>query len=212
MKHSIYCLFRLKHLLLMGVTLALTARGADFSNVPGVVLDYQEITYSRGHNAQDVFISDPEILVLSNGGYIASHALAGWQSGSDTSGKTSIFHSSDKGVSWTQWGGIYNGILRGSLLEHDGALYLLGSVKDVSGLAVIIKSLDNGATWTTSTLDFYGPATPNNPAVLDGRIWSAAGRGTGLGHVRSVYHRRYYRDRQRALELDDRRWFSRKQL
>ena len=147
----------------------------DFSNVPGVVLDYQGIDYSWGHSAPDVFISDPEILVLSNGDYIASHALAGWRSGSDTSGETSLFISSDQGASWSALGGILNGGLRGSLVEHSGALYLLGSQNDDGGKFTVWKSTNNGSTWSHALFTgISGTATPNNPVVFNNRMWCAA--------------------------------------
>lgn len=146
----------------------------DFSGVPGKVLDYQPLTYF-GSGPPLIFISDPEILVLSNGDYIAAHALAGYLSGSGTSGKTTIFRSTDKGITWIT-NGIYNGILRGSLFEYEGAVYLMGANNDDTGnTAVIMKSTDNGSTWTSTSFTTGGPATPNNPVVFSNRIWSAAG-------------------------------------
>lgn len=158
-------------LLLLSGTVSLAV---DFSGVPGKVLDYQPLTYF-GSGPPLIFISDPEILVLSNGDYIAAHALAGYLSGSGTSGKTIIFRSTDKGITWIT-NGIYNGILRGSLFEYEGAVYLMGANNDDTGnTAVIMKSTDNGSTWTSTSFTTGGPATPNNPVVFSNRIWSAAG-------------------------------------
>ncbi len=159
-----------------GLPTALPA--VDFSLVPGVKLDYQPLTYDGGYNAPRVFISDPEIVVLSNGNYIASHALAGRSSGSDSSGLTSLFRSADKGATWTSLGS-KTGILRGSLFVHDGALYLLGANNDVAGnTAVVMKSTDNGTSWTTAAFTQGGPVTPNNPVVWSNRLWSADGVAT----------------------------------
>ena len=146
----------------------------DFSGVPGQVLDYQPLTYDLFYTTPRAFISDPEIVVLTNGNYIAAHALAGRNSGSDTSGITSLFRSTDKGTNWSLIG-TFNGMLRGSLFIQNGALYLLGANKDVSGNnAVIMQSLDNGTNWTTASLTKWGgPGTPNNPVVFSNTLWSA---------------------------------------
>ncbi len=157
--------------------LPFSAHCLDFSNVPGVVLDHQPTDYGSWWEFQttpEVFISDPEIVVLSDGSYVASHALAGRESDSDTSGITSVFRSTDQGATWTQTATI-NGLLRGSLFEHGGALYLLGTKNDDGGPTVVCKSTDSGNTWTRSEFSSNGgSATPNNPVVYGGKLWSAA--------------------------------------
>jgi autotransporter-associated beta strand protein len=153
--------------------LSAASPAVDFSGVPGTVLDYHSLHYSIFHTAPDVFISDPEILVLSNGTYIASHALSGWDSGADSSGQTTIFRSTDQGLTWTSLG-IKTGILRGSLFEFGGALYLMGTTYE-GGTAVLMKSLDSGTSWTTANFSFSGPGTPNNPVVWSNRLWCANG-------------------------------------
>ncbi|QHI69425.1 hypothetical protein [Tichowtungia aerotolerans] len=161
--------------------------GVDFSSVPGTVLDYQPLDYDSGYSAPRVFISDPEILVLSNGTYLAAHALAGRSSNSDDSGKTTVFRSTDKGSSWTELTTIH-GILRGSLVEYGGAVYLLGSLNDDGGGVVICKSTDQGDTWSRSaTFAISGLATPNNPVVFNGRLWSAGGRSSFSAPVESNF-------------------------
>jgi hypothetical protein len=107
-------------LLSTGIPAVLQA--VDFSTVPGKVLDYQSLTYDLFYTTPRIFISDPEIKVLSDGSYVAAHALAGRNSGSGTSGKTTIFRSTDKGVTWTT-NGLFNGILRGGLFEHNGVFH-----------------------------------------------------------------------------------------
>lgn len=150
-----------------------SAHGQSLANVPGVVVDYQLNSTRR------YFFSDPEIVVLPNGDYVASHALAGADSNSGTSGTTSLFRSSDKGATWSSLGNLPN-MLRGSLFVSGSALYLIGANKDTSGNNTQIrKSLDNGATWTTPTgttnglfSSVGGPGTPTNPVVYGGRIWA----------------------------------------
>ena len=147
------------------------AQTANLSGVPGEVVNYQ-LNATRRY-----FFSDPEIVVLPNGDYVASHALAGRDSNSGTSGTTSLFRSSDKGATWSSLGSLSN-MLRGSLFVSGSALYLIGANKDTAGNNTQIrKSLDNGSTWTTPTgtttglfSSVGGPGTPTNPVVYGGRI------------------------------------------
>lgn len=150
-------------------------RAVDFSSVPGTVINYQPLTYKITSAAAQIFISDPEILVLPNGTYLASHALAGSSSGSGTSGKTTLFRSIDKGATWTTVR-TFNELLRASLFAFNNAVYLLGSTKDASGKFTILKSADNGSTWSVATqTTLGGTATPNNPVISGNRLWCAAG-------------------------------------
>lgn len=167
-------------LLLVLTSLGSVAYGQTLSNVPGVVLDY------RTDSSKSYFFSDPEIVVLPNGDYVAAHALAGSASNSATSGTTSLFRSSDKGATWAALGSVPD-MLRGSLFVSGTALYLIGANKDVAGNHTQIrKSLDNGTTWTTPTdatngkfTSVGGPGTPTNPVVYNGRVW--------CGFTTSVY-------------------------
>ena len=160
-------------LLYAGIPAGLQA--VDFSGVPGTVLDHQPLTYAHPFTVTPaVFISDPEILVLPNGDYIAAHALASWGSNDKESGITTIFRSSDKGATWAT-NGIYNGILRGSFFLQNGALYFFGAKNNGSTnwpTAVIMESTNNGLTWTTAAFTaLRGSATPVNPVVLSNRLW-----------------------------------------
>jgi photosystem II stability/assembly factor-like uncharacterized protein len=124
------------------------------------------------------YVSDPCILVLSNGHYLAAHALFGSASGSETNGRTSIFRSTNQGVSWMKVnnGNDLNGVLRGSLFEQAGTVYLLGANNDSAGnVAVISRSTDGGATWTApaSLSPLGGLATPDNVLTVNGRLWLA---------------------------------------
>ena len=164
------------------------ASAYDFSGVPGTVIGYQEVAYGFMNLASTptLFLSDPEILVLPNGDYLASHALAGVDADSADSGTTSVFRSTDKGVSWTKTG-TYTGILRGSLFLHDGAVYLFGSSSDANNIrAVVMKSTNNATDWTVTTFTAAGgPATPNNPLIVSNRLWSAAGTSDYSASVNS---------------------------
>lgn len=150
-------------------------------SVPGEVISYIESpTRLFGIAWNPVYISDPSIVVLPNGDYIASHARFGWGSNSSDYGETSVFRSSDQGQNWTHLTTL-EGILRASLFVHNSDLYLLGTYNE-GGQNVIRKSTDNGSNWTdavdsqTGLLGAGGLGTPNNPVVLYNRIWSGATR------------------------------------
>lgn len=129
-----------------------------------------------------IYVSDPCILVLSNGDFLASHAQFGSASGSATNGTTRVFRSTDKGETWARVnaGKDLTGILRGTLFEHSGAVYLLGANKDTSGnMAVMFKSTDNGDSWTPASFtSFGGMATPDNVLTFNNRLWAAATRSS----------------------------------
>ena len=162
----------------MPICLGGYAQAQSLTNCPGVVLSHvPSPSVVFGSAVNPVYVSDPCILVLSNGHYLASHALFGSASGSGTSGKTRIFRSIDKGVTWTQvnGGSELTGILRGTLFEHGGAVYLLGANKDSSGTAGISKSTNGGVTWATpsSLAPNGGMATPDHVLPVNGRLWAA---------------------------------------
>jgi hypothetical protein len=147
---------------------------------PGVIInEVPAPTQILGNPINPRYVSDPSILVLSNGHYLAAHALFGSGSGSSTNGRTSIFRSTNQGVTWSKvnGGNDLTGILRGSLFEQGGAVYLLGANKDTSGnFPVISKSTNNGSTWSTpSSLAPLGAvATPDNALTVNGRLWLAS--------------------------------------
>ena len=162
----------------MALCLGCHAQAQSLTNCPGVVLSHiPSPSVAFGSAVNPVYVADPCILVLSNGHYLASHALFGSASGSGTSGKTRIFRSVNKGATWTQvnGGAELNGILRGTLFEHGGAVYLLGANKDTSGTAVIAKSTDGGVAWATpsSLAPNGGMATPDHVLPANGRLWAA---------------------------------------
>ncbi|MEA2068981.1 MAG: sialidase family protein, partial [Verrucomicrobiota bacterium] len=154
---------------LTGLPQALQAQ--DFSGVPGEVLDYVALQYDLFITPPRRFVADPEIAVLPNGDYVAAWAMSGWASTADTAGVTTLYRSSDKGATWTSLG-TQTPFLRGSLFVHDGALYFLGGNYE-GGDGIIKKSLDNGSTWSTTTLTISSPATPNTPVQFNNRWWSA---------------------------------------
>ncbi|MGZ0707800.1 hypothetical protein ACWPKO_05640 [Coraliomargarita sp. W4R53] len=148
------------------------------ANAPGVIIN--EIPSPKSYSIyvpKPIYVSDPSILVLSNGDYLASHAQFGGASNSSNEGKTQIFRSSDKGQTWTKvnGGNNLNGILRGSLFEHNGVIYLSGSNHDSNGSKhVIMRSDDWGDTWDSQNFTAGGFATPDNLVSYDDRRWLAS--------------------------------------
>jgi len=99
-----------------GETLAQTA---DLSGVPGVVLNYQ-LNATRRY-----FFSDPEIVVLPNGDYVASHALAGSTWTTPTGTTTGLLTGSDA----PPWNSCFGG---------SGPLWFEGQVMASSATGVVI--------------------------------------------------------------------------
>jgi hypothetical protein len=157
----------------------------NYSAVPGTVIDYQKLNYFFSEGSR-IYISDPEIAVLPNGDYIAADSLSGSSTSADTSGQTELFRSTDQGATWTSLG-TKNGMLRGSLFVFGGHLYLLGANDDTDAMpTVIMKSTDNGTTWSAATqINLGGPGTPNNPAVSGNRLWCAAGKSALSASINS---------------------------
>ncbi|MDQ8193686.1 sialidase family protein [Coraliomargarita sp. SDUM461004] len=149
--------------------------GQSHAAVPGVIIN--EITSPRWSFLNAVYVSDPSLLVLSNGDYLASHAQFGNGAGSAESGQTQVFRSTDKGLTWapTNGGDCLHGILRASLFEYDGVVYLSGSDHDTKGSQwVMMRSEDFGATWETAVFDSGGFATPDNLIPYQERFWLAS--------------------------------------
>jgi hypothetical protein len=103
---------------------------------------------------------DPNIIILPNGDYIAGMG-----------GKR--FVSKDKGKTWKQLSNY--GVGHASTFYHKGALYIIGdSFKDAEKSALITKSTDGGATWSTVVrLGFNSRNSPSQVEVSRGRIWFA---------------------------------------
>jgi autotransporter-associated beta strand protein len=155
-------------------------RAQSAAACPGVIInEVPAPTQILGNPINPRYVSDPSILVLSNGHYLAAHALFGSGSGSSTNGRTSIFRSTNQGVTWSKvnGGNDLTGILRGSLFEQGGAVYLLGANKDTEGnFPVISKSTNNGSTWSAplSLAPLGAVATPDNALTVNGRLWLAS--------------------------------------
>ncbi len=153
------------------------SQALDFSGVPGTVLDYYELHYSWGASSPDRFISDPAICVLSNGNYIAAHAMSGKDYGTGDYRETKLFISSDQGANWSALATVGN-IFTASLVEHNGSLWMIGT-KANGGGTIVQRSQDGGTNWTISSeFSLIGHFTPDCPVLYNNRLWTGANTGT----------------------------------
>lgn len=110
--------------------------------LPGVVVHHSP-------QSSGLYIGSPSLAVLTNGDYVASHDFFGPKSGEFQSARTLVFRSADRGQTWRQASEI-KGAFWSTLFVHRGALYLLGTDRH-HGNAVIRRSTDGGANWTSPT-------------------------------------------------------------
>ncbi|WP_442482189.1 hypothetical protein [Aeoliella sp. SH292] len=163
----------------------LATNAQDFSQVPGVVIDHSP-------KSSGSYIGSPSIAILPNGDYVATHDVFG--NGSNKS-STLVFHSSDKGDTWTR-GTTLQGQYWSNLFVQDDELYIMGTSREY-GQIVIRKSTDGGLNWTTPSTASSGLLKSGNiyhtapmPVIEhDGRLWRgfediSAGGGWGR-HFRS---------------------------
>ena len=118
------------------------ADAADFTRVPGVVIDHSPQSSGK-------YIGSPSLAVLPDGAYVASHDLFGPKSGEHERAWSAVFRSRDRGRNWRKVSDIH-GAFWSSLFVHRGALYLLGPDRH-HGNVLIRRSLDGGETWTSPT-------------------------------------------------------------
>ncbi len=123
------------------------------------------------------YIGSPSIAILNDGTYIVSHDYFG-----NFLSDTFLYMSKDHGYTWTRISEIKQ-LNWSKLFVHGSELYLLGvRPKGSSGYGdcVILRSLDNGYTWTSPhdqksgllLAGFYHTA-PTPVAFYHGRIWKA---------------------------------------
>ncbi len=131
-----------------------------------------------------VYLGSPSLVRLNNGDILVSFDYFGRQSTSDV---TSIYISKDNGISWTRLTDL-KGMFWGTLFIHNDNVYILGTSAGVKYRSVVImKSTDNGATWTQPKnsrtgillddgVDGRSPlyhCAPTPVVIHDGRIYKA---------------------------------------
>ncbi|MBP3483297.1 MAG: exo-alpha-sialidase [Alistipes sp.] len=125
------------------------------------------------------YVGSPSIAVAPDGSYVASHDLFGDGAPLSERGRTTlVFRSTDNGLTWVQVSEI-DGLFWANLFYLNDKLYAFG-VERGHGNIVIMRSADNGRTWTTPTdersgLLFRGAYhTAPTPVVIGKcRIWRA---------------------------------------
>lgn len=138
---------------------------------PGTVIDHSLASTQK-------FIGSPSISIQPDGTYVATHDEFGPGSTEYMQGITHVFQSKDRGVSWREVTRI--NAFWGTLFQSNGILYLIGTNRN-SGWVQIVKSSDNGVTWTRPTSTSRGVLLPEGKyqlgpgAVLisGGRVWKA---------------------------------------
>lgn len=152
----------------------------DSSLIPGVVIAHSPATSGR-------FIGSPSIVILPNGGYVASHDFFGPASGERSARGASsvVFSSNDKGKTWQKIADV-TPMFWGKLFLHKDHLYFLGTRKNF-GDVLIRRSVDGGRTWTDPATPETGllrqgsyHGAPCRILVNNGRIWRSLEHGKDL--------------------------------
>lgn len=112
-------------------------------------MKFNEVKYQDARTKS--YLGSPSIIRLKSGDLLATHDYFGPGAPLSENGTwhmTSVYRSSDEGVSWTNVTHI-SGMFWANLFYHQGALYLLGTWERF-GSIVIRRSEDEGNTWTHS--------------------------------------------------------------
>lgn len=156
--------------------------------VPGTIINHDPASSGK-------FNGCPSIVVMPDGGYVASHSHFGAGS---TQRVSFVYRSADKGITWERIAEL-DGQIWSKLFLHQGRLYIIGTdqcdrVGDRMGGAIVVRrSEDGGKTWTEPTGSDAGLLTdeagyhtaPVPVAIHGGRVWKACEYGAG--------HRRTWR-------------------
>lgn len=142
------------------------------AKVPGTVI-------TRSQDLKNVFITNPSIVILPDGRYLASCSGAFRVKGGEKGGE-SFFISSDKGQTWVEQSRNSVEMTFCNLFLLNGQLYLMGTNRGYKD-AVISKSTDWGKTWSVPTDSLNGlirkggfyHSAPVPVVVHNGRIWRA---------------------------------------
>ena len=153
-------------------------QGGSVKNPPPGVVVYESADY------ENEYIGSPSIVISPGGAYVASHDIFG---GGPKKNNVFFYESADRGATWRKISE-----LRGyhwlGMFVHRGALYTMGvRILPQKKLWVILRSSDNGRTWTEPSdkkhgllLDEFSYHTaPCTVTVHGGRIWRGL-EGPGL--------------------------------
>lgn len=151
--------------------------------VPGTVIHHMPAS-------SGVYLGSPGIVSLAKGVYLAKHDEFGPGTSEWRSPVTRVYRSDDSGLSWKPISTV-EGLFWSSIFVHNEKVYLLGTAKH-HGDTVILRSSDNGKTWTRPVDESAGlllkgqyHTAPVPVLIHNGRIWRAmedAMGGTRWGH------------------------------
>ena len=145
-------------------------------SVPGVIIHHSFASSGR-------YVGCPSILVLPDGGYLASHSHFGPKAANADS---FVYISSDRGSTWRLVAELH-GQIWSNVFLHRGAVYIMGTDHcdryggRLNGRVVIRRSDDGGLSWTTPgdaasgllTDDDGWHTAPVPVATHEGRLWRA---------------------------------------
>jgi hypothetical protein len=143
-----------------------------FGAPPGVVIDHVPA-------ASGTYVGSPSITIFPDGEYVASHDFFGPKTKEHESAITAVFRSSDRGATWKKISEI-QGQFWSTLFVHRNALYIIGTDRH-HGNAIIRRSSDGGATWSSPTNGTNGllrdggeyHCAPVPVIEHNGRLWRA---------------------------------------
>ncbi len=144
----------------------------DLTRVPGVVVAHTPAS-------SGIYFGSPGIAIVRDGVYLTKCDEFGPGSTEHERAVTHVFRSEDRGASWKHVARI-DGLFWASIFSHRGAVYLLGPEKH-HGRLVILRSDDEGSTWTSPTDGQQGLLTSDGeyhtapmPIIShQGRLWRA---------------------------------------
>jgi cellulase (glycosyl hydrolase family 5) len=153
---------------------------------PGVAIHYSPA-------ADKIYLGSPGIAKLPNGTYLAKCDEFGPGSVEHKKAVTLVFRSADQGKSWQKLARI-DGLFWASIFVHKNNVYLFGTDKH-HGNTVILRSTDNGKTWTTPKDKTAGlllgdgkyHTAPVPVVIHNSRIWRAMEDAMGPGGWGSRY-------------------------
>lgn len=150
---------------------ALSDNVNEEQRVPGVVIHHIA-------GAKERFVGSPGIARLAEGVYLAKCDEFGPGSSEWNAAVTHVFRSEDAGESWKRVASV-EGLFWASIFTHNDAVYLMGTHKH-HGNVVILRSQDQGRTWTNPTgprsgliLEGAYHTAPMPVLVHNGRLWRA---------------------------------------
>ena len=157
---------------LLLLTTAASGAELDSSKVPGVMIDHSPAS-------SGIYLGSASIAVLPDGAYLTKCDEFGPKSTEHRRAVTRVHRSDDRGATWRPVARI-DGLFWSNIFTHQGAVYLLGTVKH-HGRIVIMRCDDGGHTWTTPADEQHGLLTTTGeyhtgpmPIVIhNGRIWRA---------------------------------------